>query len=127
MIKGVSQVIVPVNDQERAKGFWTDRAGFDLVTDARYGDGERGIEVSPPDGAPLLVLSLRPADELRREIPDELPHSPVFFTCDDIQETYRELTDRGVRFPTPPTRMDFGWWAMFEDEEGTRYALGQRR
>lgn len=127
MIKGVSQVIVPVNDQERAKGFWTDRAGFDLVTDAPYGDGERWIEVSPPDGAPLLVLSLRPADEPRREIPDELPHSPVFFTCDDIQETYRELTDRGVRFPTPPTRMDFGWWAMFEDEEGTRYALGQQR
>jgi hypothetical protein len=36
------------------------------------------------------------------------------------------LSERGVRFPTPPTKMDFGWWALFEDHEGTRYALGQR-
>jgi predicted enzyme related to lactoylglutathione lyase len=127
VIKGVSQVIVPVDDQERAKEFWTTRAGFDVVTDAPYGDAERWIEVSPPDGAPRLVLSPRPANEPRREVPDDLPHSPVFFTCDDIQETYRELTERGVRFPTPPTEMDFGWWAMFEDDQGTRYALGQSR
>jgi predicted enzyme related to lactoylglutathione lyase len=73
------------------------------------------------------VLSPRPADEPRREVPDDLPHSPVFFTCEDIQETYRELTERGVRFPAPPTEMDFGWWAMFEDDQGTRYALGQAR
>jgi hypothetical protein len=108
VIKRVSQVIVPVNDQERAMGFWTARAGFDLVRDAPYGDGERWIEVSPPEGAPLLVLTLRAADKPRREIPDDLPHSPVFFTCDDIQETYRELTERGVSFPPLPTRMDFG-------------------
>jgi predicted enzyme related to lactoylglutathione lyase len=126
VIKGVSQMIVPVDDQERAKQFWTTRVGFDVVTDAPYGDGERWIEVSPPDGGPLLVLSPRPAKEPRREVSDDLPHSPVFFTCDDIEETYRELTERGVEFPTAPTKMAFGWWALFEDVEGTRYALGQR-
>jgi hypothetical protein len=36
-----------------------------------------------------------------------------------------ELAARGVRFPTPPTKAHFGWWAMFEDNDGTRYALGQ--
>ena len=125
MIKGVSQVIVSADDQERAKEFWTTPVGFDVVTDASYGDGGRWIEVSPPDGSPRLVLSRRAPNEPRRDLPDELPHSPVCFTCDDINETHRELTDRGVRFPTPPTRMDFGWWAMFEDDEGTRYALTQ--
>ena len=25
----------------------------------------------------------------------------------------------------PPARQHFGWWALFEDNEGTRYALGQ--
>jgi hypothetical protein len=55
------------------------------------------------------VLSTRPADEPRREVRDELPHSPVVLTCDDIEQTDRELSGRGVTFPTPPTRMDFGW------------------
>ena len=73
----------------------------------------------------MLVLSARAADEPRPEVSDELPHSPVFFTCEDIQETYRELVERGVRFPAPPAEMPFGWWSMFEDSEGTRYARGQ--
>ena len=55
-----------------------------------------------------------------------LPHSPVLFTCHDIEQTYQELTGRGVRFPTPPTKMPFGWWSLFEDDDGTRYALEQR-
>jgi predicted enzyme related to lactoylglutathione lyase len=126
MINGVSQVVVPVGDQERAKEFWTSVIGFELRTDAPYGDGGRWIEVAPPEGGPLLVLSTRPAEEPRPEVPEELPHSPVFFTCGDIEQTHRELSERGVHFPTPPTKMDFGWWAQFEDEEGTRYALGQR-
>jgi hypothetical protein len=73
----------------------------------------------------LLVLSRRAAHEARPAQPDELPHSPVFFTCSDIEQTYRELTDRGVEFPVPPARRHFGWWALFADPDGTRYALGQ--
>jgi len=121
MITGVRKVVVPVDDQERAKEFWTTRVGFDVATDEAYG-GERWIEVSPPDGALVLVLS---PGEPRREVPDELPHSPVLFTCEDIQQTYQELSDRGVKFPIPPRQLHFGWWALFEDDGGTRYALGQ--
>jgi lactoylglutathione lyase len=123
MITGASKVVVPVDDQERAMQFWTTRMGFELRRDESYGD-ERWIDVSLPDGWPLLVLSPR-ADEQKREIPEELPHSPVFFNCADIEGTYRELSERGVEFPAPPRRQHFGWWSLFEDPDGTRYALGQ--
>jgi predicted enzyme related to lactoylglutathione lyase len=126
MIIGVSQVVVEVEDQDRAKEFWTEVIGFDVTTDAPYAEGRRWIELAPPDGGPLLVLSPRPAHEFRRDVPDDLPHSPVFFTCDDIEATHAELSARGVEFTTPPTKMEFGWWALFEDPDGTRYALGQR-
>jgi catechol 2,3-dioxygenase-like lactoylglutathione lyase family enzyme len=63
MISAVSKVVVPVDDQERAKEFWVDRLGFELRRDESYGD-ERWIE-------------------------------------------------------------HFGWWALFADPDGTRYALGQ--
>jgi catechol 2,3-dioxygenase-like lactoylglutathione lyase family enzyme len=98
MISGVSKVVLPVDDQERAKEFWTSRVGFELRRDESYGD-ERWIEVSPPDGMPLLVLSTRAPDEPRREVPDELPHSPVLFKCPDIEGTYHELSLRGCRVP----------------------------
>jgi predicted enzyme related to lactoylglutathione lyase len=124
MISAVSKVVVPVDDQERAKEFWVDRLGFELRRDESYGD-ERWIEVSPPAQGPLLALTRRAASEARQELPDQLPHSPVFFNCADIQQTYRELTERDVEFPLPPERQHFGWWALFADPDGTRYALGQ--
>lgn len=122
MISGVSRVILSVDDQEKAKDFWVDKMGFDLVSDEIFGD-ERWIEVRPPGGSPALALALRPEDEPVPNVPDKLPHSNVFFTCDDIVQTYRELSERGVAFPAPPAQMHFGWWAMFEDHEGTRYAI----
>jgi lactoylglutathione lyase len=124
MISGVSKVVVPVEDQERARDFWTTKLGFEVVRDESYGD-ERWVEVRPPDGSPVLVLSPRGAAEPRDEVPDQLPQSPVFFNCPDIEATYLKLRERGVRFPVPPARMHFGWWALFEDDDGTRYALGQ--
>jgi predicted enzyme related to lactoylglutathione lyase len=124
MISGVSKVVVPVDDQERAKEFWVDRLGFELRRDESYED-ERWIEVSPPGQDLLLVLSKRTAHEARQALPAQLPHSPVFFNCADIEQTYRELTGRGVEFPVPPARQHFGWWSLFADPDGTRYALGQ--
>ena len=124
MISRVSKVIVPVADQQAALEFWTGPMGFDLVRDDSYG-GERWIEIRPPVEDLLLVLSPREADEPRRAVPDRLPHSDLFFDCADIEATHAELTARGVSFAQPPARQHFGWWALFEDNEGTRYALGQ--
>lgn len=124
MISGVNQVVLHVDDQDRARQFWTETVGFTLKVDAPYGD-ERWIEVTPPDASVTIVLALRPGDQEPPAGKDEHPTSPVFFTCADIQATHRELSDRGVRFPQPPQHMPFGWWSMFEDPDGTRYALGQ--
>jgi predicted enzyme related to lactoylglutathione lyase len=122
VITGVSKVVVPVDDQQKAKDFWTDKVGFVATRDDTYGD-ERWIEVTPPAGSPVLVLSPRTAE--RPRVPDQLPHSPVFFDCEDIQATYDEMRERGVSFASPPERQHFGWWALFEDDGGCRYALGQ--
>jgi lactoylglutathione lyase len=126
MITGVGKVVLPVEDQEQALEFWTTRIGFEVTRNESYG-GERWIEVSVAGGGPVLVLSPRPAGQPRAEVPDQLPHSPVFFTCEDIQSTHEELSGRGVEFPAPPAQMHFGWWALFADQDGTRYALGQWR
>jgi lactoylglutathione lyase len=124
MISGVSKVVLPVDDQERAREFWTKRMGFELRRDVAYGD-ERWIEVSPPDGSPVLVLSRRTPHQPRPDVPDDLPHSPLLFNCADIGATYYELSQRGVEFSAPPHGQHFGWWSLFEDPDGTRYALGQ--
>ncbi len=123
MISGVAKVVLDVSDQDRAKEFWTTTMGFDTVQDVPYGD-ERWLEVRSPDKAIVLVLgrtSTGPGD--RDAVPEMLPTSNVFFACDDLDRTYRELTSRGVEFPQPPVKQPFGWWSLFSDSENNRFAL----
>jgi hypothetical protein len=59
VIEGAGQVIVEVENQDRVLEFWTNTVGFELVRDAPYGAGRRWIEVTAPDKAVVLGLSLR--------------------------------------------------------------------
>lgn len=120
----VNKVVLAVKDQERAKDFWTS-LGYEVVADAPYG-AERWLEVRSPDHVVNLVLELSANKHRETEIPDNLPTSNIMFDCDDVVATHRELSEKGVDFPQPPVRLPFGWWAMFNDTEGNRFALGQR-
>jgi lactoylglutathione lyase len=124
VIEGVSQVIVEVDDQDRAVKFWTETMEFELLQDAPYGEAGRWVEVRTRDKATSLVLQPRQGD--RKAAPEELPTSNVFFYCDDLPGTYEELHARGVEFPQPPVQQSWGWWSMFQDQEGNRFALHPR-
>jgi lactoylglutathione lyase len=123
VIEGVSKVVIDVDDQARALRFWTRTLGFELHQDAPYGE-ERWIEVRTPDAGLILVLSPRQGD--RPSASGQLPTSNVFFYCDDLARTYEELCSRGVEFPQPPVELSFGWWSLFQDQEGNRFALQPR-
>ena len=123
MIEGVQKLVVEVEDQDRALRFWTETLDFEVAQDVRY-DGDRWLEVRTPDRQATLVLALRDGEP--PTAPDALPTSSIFFYCDDVRRTYEELRDRGVEFPQPPVEQSFGWWSMFQDNEGNRFALQPR-
>jgi hypothetical protein len=54
-------------------------------------------------------------------VPDRLPASHVMFACEDPEQAYALLGDRGVSFPQTPAGQPFDWRAMFEDNEGTSW------
>lgn len=126
-IRGVHKVIVGVRDQERAKEFWTETIGFTVTTDVPYDDkGNRWVEVTSADGQVALILSLDPEDQYRFSVRDDLPTANFFFYADDVEKTYEELAAKGVEFPAKPSQQPWGWWSMFVDSEGNRFALQQR-
>ena len=57
VVGGVTKVVVEVEDQERAKRFWTETMGFELVQDSPYGE-ERWLEVRTPDKAVICGFTL---------------------------------------------------------------------
>ncbi len=124
MLSRVRSVGIYVGNQDRAKEFWTQTLGFDVIQDNPMGQGEgaaRWIEVAPPDRNVILVLYTPDAQQDRIGT-----FSNVLFECDDVQQTYQELTAKGVEFPDPPRQEFWGWWAMFKDPDGNLYGLGPR-
>jgi catechol 2,3-dioxygenase-like lactoylglutathione lyase family enzyme len=41
-------VLLPVSDADRAKAFYTEKAGFTLDVDHRNGDSFRVVQMTPP-------------------------------------------------------------------------------
>ena len=127
MITTIATVSVFVEDQDRAKAFYTEKLGFQLIKDSEMfpGSGMRWITVAP-EGCPT-ELTLFPMGG-QWEHYREAMGKPQCFTlhCDDIMETYRELKEKGVEFLAEPQVQDWGSFAMLLDSEGNQIVLGQR-
>lgn len=66
------------------------------------------------------VFALHPASE----------HNPpgkveLGFSVDDLQRFHDQMSAKGVRFPMPPKKQEFGWLAQFADSEGSACSVFQ--
>jgi predicted enzyme related to lactoylglutathione lyase len=49
------------------------------------------------------------------------------FECNDLAATYEELKGKGVTFKKPPTKEFYGYEALFVDDSGNWFSLGERK
>ncbi len=127
MITTIATVTVFVEDQERAKLFYTEKLGFELINDTEMFPGAdiRWLTVAPP-GCPT-ELTLFPMGG-QWEHYREAMGKPQCFTlhCDDIMATYAELQAKGVQFLGEPQIQQWGSFAILVDSEGNQIVLGER-
>jgi len=48
------------------------------------------------------------------------------FECNDLLATYEELKAKGVEFTKEPTKEFYGFEALFKDDSGNWFSLGQK-
>ena len=121
MIKQLKFAGIPVSDQDRALAFWTQKVGFEVATDQPMGPGKRWIELSIPGAETRIVLFTPDGHEDR--VGSFFNGS---FACDDVDYTYRQLSDRGVEFEGPPDKQPWGSFAKFRDPDGNSFVLSSR-
>ena len=44
--------------------------------------------------------------------------------CDDMEATYRQLSQRGVEFDGPPKKEPWGASVIMKDSEGNKFVVG---
>jgi predicted enzyme related to lactoylglutathione lyase len=105
-VSKIANVIVPVADQDRALGFYTEALGLENRADVPFGDGNRWIEVAPP-GADTTIAICPPGPNVEVGRKD----TGISLQTPDIDAYHAQLKDRGVdvdaevsRFgdPVPP-------------------------
>ena len=120
MVKQVKFVGIPVRDQDKALAFWTKKIGLQIATDQPMGNGQRWIELKVPGAETGVVLFTPPGHENRIGTLQNMS-----FAVDDVEKTYRELSERGVEFVQPPKKESWGTSAVFKDPDGNSFVIGK--
>lgn len=119
---------VLVDDQAKARAFYTEILGFVLKHDIPMGANSWLTVVSPqdPDGTELLLEpSGHPAAKPFKDalLADGIPFTS--FAVDDVAAEYERLTGLGVRFTQAPTAMGPVTTAVFDDTCGNLIQIAQ--
>jgi catechol 2,3-dioxygenase-like lactoylglutathione lyase family enzyme len=118
-LQDVTVVSVPVSDQDRAKAFYVNTLGFQLIRDDDSVPGIRWVQVASQPGATALTLvtwfGTMPAGSLRG----------LVLACDDLDAEYQRLHAAGVQFDSPPQQQPWATEAVFRDPDGNMLVLQQ--
>jgi len=135
MITKLSHASFYVLDQDEAYDFYVNKLGFEVRTDAPMGPGARWLTVGPKD-QPELEIILMPivegmmfdaqSAETMRKLVRAGKMSSGVFQCNDIYATYEELKAKGVEFSKAPKEEFYGIEAIFKDNSGNWFSLGQK-
>ena len=118
-VKEVAVVSVPVSDQERARAFYVDILGLDVLRDDSSIPGMRWLQVGPAGGGTSITLvtwfESMPAGSVRG----------LVLRMTDLQADYEALMAKGVEFESPPTRQPWGIETVVHDPDGNAIVLQQ--
>jgi predicted enzyme related to lactoylglutathione lyase len=111
-------VAIPVSDVDRAKAFYTEKAGFNADHDQSVGDGIRFVQLTPPGSACSIALGTG--------IVDTEPGSVqgMQLVVSDINAAHAELVDRGVEV-SEVQKFPWGSFVFFKDPDGNGWAVQQ--
>ena len=115
--------LVDEPDLDRSLRFYVDQLGFELIADKRTtSDGVGWIEVAPADGSADLALVAPKPDSPEYKLIGG--YRWVLFMTEDVHAKYKEWSERGVHFVSPPENAAWGGtYARFQDPDGNEFGL----
>ena len=111
-------VQVPVSDVDRAKAFYTEKAGFNADHDHRVSDDIRFVQLTPAGSACSIAIGTG----LAKMEPGSVEGLQLVVA--DIDAARAELVERGVEV-SDVQEFDWGKFVYFSDPDGNSWAVQQ--
>src|SRR5580698_7016360 len=111
-------VAIPVSDVDRAKAFYTEKAGFNADHDHTVSDEIRFVQLTPPGSACSIAVG--------KGIVEGEPGSVrgLQMVVADIEAAHAELVARGAEV-SEIQDLAWGRFVYFADPDGNKWALQQ--
>jgi predicted enzyme related to lactoylglutathione lyase len=111
-------VQVPVSDVDRAKSFYTEKAGFNADHDHRVTDAIRFVQLTPPGSACSIAIGTGLSDMQPGSV------KGLQLVVSDIRAARAELVKRGVQV-SEVQEFDWGSFVFFNDPDGNGWSVQQ--
>lgn len=121
MIKRIKFLGIPVQDQDRALSFYTEKLGFRVLTDQQFSEKQRWIELTIPGADTGVVLFTPEGHEDRIGT-----FVNTSWEVDNLDSTHSDLQSKGVEFAGPPQKQPWGSFVIMKDSEGNQIVLSAR-
>jgi predicted enzyme related to lactoylglutathione lyase len=111
-------MMIPVSDVDRAKAFYTEKAGFTADHDHQVSDDLRYVQLTPRGSACSIAVGTG--------IVSTPPGSVqgLQMVVADIEAAHAQLAERGVEVSDVQV-MDWGSFVFFSDPDGNGWAVQQ--
>jgi methylmalonyl-CoA/ethylmalonyl-CoA epimerase len=125
-LEGLDHICIDVSNLTTAREFYVDKLGFAEYSPANVQGKMQTIFLK--SGGVIVDLKC-PLDGKVPPSPETAGYRPginhIALKTDDIQQTYRELSARGVKFKSEPKFMAHSdrWIAIFYDPDGNCFHL----
>jgi lactoylglutathione lyase len=111
MIDSIGGVVIFVSNQARAIEFYTQKLGFDIKGEYPY-KNTKWVEVAPKNSTTTISLMEPHSDMMTNEEIEQAKKeigtmTSLWFYTKNIDDTYKELQDKGVNI-TEPKKQDWG-------------------
>ena len=112
----IELVAIPVSDVDRAKTFYTEKAGFHADHDYQVSEGLRFVQLTPPGSACSIVIG----EGITEAAPGSVQGMQMVVA--DINAAHAELVERGVDV-SEVQEFPWGQFVFFNDPDGNRWAV----
>jgi catechol 2,3-dioxygenase-like lactoylglutathione lyase family enzyme len=125
MQQRIANVMLVVDDYDRAIAFFTAALGFSVLEDVPMGNGKRWVRVGPAGASGAgLVLGKASTTEQQVAIGNQTGGRVfLFLETEDFWRDYRRLEAHGARFTEEPRHEPYGTVVVFEDLYGNKWDL----
>ncbi len=125
MITKIGQIMLYVNDQDKAVNFWTENMGFVIVSEENNGEGFRWIEIAPNKGSETTII-LHDKEFVAKMSPEVNLDTPsLMFFSDNLDQLFSELSEKGVTVGEI-VDMPMGRVFNFADDEENYFAVMEK-